>query len=103
MHHQTQCGCEPHSYERGHSMAHGHGKWHGHHGYRGRGGMHHGSNRCSCGCHHDGGISQGHGGMMNRCFTSKEEIIAKLEEYVTQLQAEVKGAKEHIAELKKES
>ena len=41
--------------------------------------------------------------MMNRRFTSKEELIAKLEEYVKQLQSEVKGAKEHIVELKKES
>ena len=95
MHYQTQCGCEPHSYGKGPSMAHGHGKWHGHHGYPGGGGMHHGSNCCSCGCHH--------GGMMNRHFTSKEELIAKLEEYLKQLQAEAKGAKERIAELKKES
>ena len=41
--------------------------------------------------------------MMNRRFTSKEELIAKLEEYLQQLQAEAKGAKERIAELKKES
>ncbi len=41
--------------------------------------------------------------MMNRLFTSKEELIVKLEEYLKQLQAEVKGVKEHIAELNKES
>jgi hypothetical protein len=40
---------------------------------------------------------------MNRLFTSKEELIVKLEEYLKQLQAEAKGVKEHIAELKKES
>ena len=104
MHHQAQCGCEPHSYGRGPSMAHSHSKWHGHHGYPGGGGMHHGSDSCcSCGCHQGDGISHGHSGMMNRLFTSKEELIVKLEEYLKQLQAEVKGVKEHIAELNKES
>ena len=32
---------------------------------------------------------------------SKEEIIAGLEEYLTQLQAEAKGVEELIAELKR--
>jgi hypothetical protein len=41
--------------------------------------------------------------MINRRFASKEELIAKLEEYLKQLQSEAQGVKEHIAELKKES
>jgi hypothetical protein len=37
-----------------------------------------------------------------RHFISREEIIAKLEEYLKQLQAEAKGIEESIAEMKKE-
>ena len=103
MHHQTHCGCEPHSYERGPCMADSHNKWHGHRGYPSGGGMHHGSDSCSCGCHHGSGISHGHGEMINRRFASKEELIAKLEEYLKQLQSEAQGVKEHIVELRKES
>ena len=69
----------------------------GQHGYRG--GSHHGS--CCC-CHHGGGMHHGHSGMLKRHFKSKEEIIAKLEDYIKQLQSEARGAEEHIAELKKE-
>jgi hypothetical protein len=39
--------------------------------------------------------------MLKRRFKSKEEIIAKLERYIEQLQSEVRGVEEHIAELKK--
>jgi len=34
---------------------------------------------------------------------SKEEVIAGLEEYLKQLQFEVKGVEEQIAELRRES
>jgi hypothetical protein len=34
---------------------------------------------------------------------SKEEVIAGLEEYLKQLQAEAKGVEERIAELRRES
>jgi len=40
-------------------------------------------------------------GFMQRRFISKEEVIAKLEEYLKQLQAEGKGVEERIAELRK--
>ena len=39
---------------------------------------------------------------MQRRFISKEEVIAKLEEYLNQIQAEAKGVEERLAELKKE-
>ena len=32
-----------------------------------------------------------------------DEIVAKLEEYLKQLQSEVRGVEEHLTELKKES
>jgi hypothetical protein len=41
-------------------------------------------------------------GFGQRHFKSKEEVIAGLGEYLTQLQAEVKGVEERIAELKRE-
>ena len=43
------------------------------------------------------GMSMGFG----RRFISREEIIARLEEYLKQLQSEAKGVEEHISELKK--
>jgi len=36
-----------------------------------------------------------------RRFPTREEITAELEEYLKQLQAEVKGVEEHIAEFQK--
>jgi len=36
-----------------------------------------------------------------RRFPTREEIIAELEEYLKQLQAEVKGVEERIAEFRK--
>ena len=37
----------------------------------------------------------------HRRFISREEIAAKLEEYLKQLYAEAKGVEERLAELKK--
>jgi DNA anti-recombination protein RmuC len=37
----------------------------------------------------------------HRRFIPREEIIARLEEYLKQLQAEAKGVEERLAELKK--
>lgn len=90
MHHETQCGCGQHGYREGAGMGYSSRKWGGHH------------NGCYC-CHPGGGMYHGHGGMIKRHFTSKEEIVAKLEEYLKQLQSEVRGVEEHLAELKKES
>jgi hypothetical protein len=42
-----------------------------------------------------------HPGYGLRRFLSKEEIIAQLEEYLKQLQAESKGVEERIAEFRK--
>ena len=36
-----------------------------------------------------------------RRFPTKEEVVAQLEEYLKNLQAEAKGVEEHIAELRK--
>ena len=75
------CGCGGH----GHQSRHGYGM--------NRGWRHVG---CNCECHRH------HGGMgFHRRFISQEEIVARLEEYLKQLQAEAKGVEERIAELKK--
>jgi hypothetical protein len=47
--------------------------------------------------HHGSCCTSGYG----RQFPTREEIIAELEEYLKELEAEVKGVEEHIAELKK--
>ena len=87
MHHETQCG-----YGEGFGIDYGHRKWQGHH-----------HSCCCCCCHPGIGMHHGHKGMIQRHFTSKEEIVAKLEEYLRQLQSEARGVEEHIADLKKES
>ncbi|UCE97610.1 MAG: hypothetical protein JSV74_06620 [Dehalococcoidia bacterium] len=86
MYHETQCGCG-----KGSGMDYIHRKWRGHH-----------SISCCC-CHPKTGMHHGHGGLFVRYYTSKQETIAKLEEYLKQLQSEAKGVEEHIAQLKKES
>lgn len=102
MHREENCGCNEHG--RYHGAQHegrqeNHGEdcgcgGHGHHGMYGEG-HHHGG--CGCGCH------QHHGGTgFHRRFIPREEIIARLEEYLKQLQAEAKGVEERLAELKKE-
>ena len=96
MYHDTQCGCGQHGHGEEPGMGHGHGEWRGHHGYPGVSGMHH-SGGCCCGMHH------GHGEFMQRRFISKEEVIAKLEEYLKQLQAEAKGVEERLTQLRKEA
>ena len=79
--HGENCGCG----------GHGH---HGHQGYGMRREWHHGG--CRCGCHqHQGGMG------FHRRFISQEEIVARLEDYLKQLQAEAKGVEEKMAELKK--
>jgi len=50
--------------------------------------------------HHHWGCCCGSGYGMRR-FRTKKEILAELEEYLEQLQAESKGVEEHIAEIKK--
>lgn len=64
-----------------------------------------------CGCGHPGndirqkpghnvwGCCTPHHGL--RRFLTKEEIIAELEQYLDELHAEVKGAEERLAELRK--
>lgn len=104
MYHETQCGCGQHGHGEEPGMGYRHGGWRGHHGYPGGGGMYHGGGCCcDCGCHRGGGTHHGHGEFMQRHFISKDEVIAKLEEYLKRLQAEAQGVEERIAELKKES
>ena len=71
MYHSSECGCGHHSHHAPERA--GHHPW-----------------GCCCGLAY---------GM--RRFPTREEIIAELEEYLKQLQAEVKGAEERIAEFKK--
>jgi len=64
----------------------GHGGHHGHHGPAGG---------CCC-----GPTAWGPGFPFGRRFPTREERIAWLEEYMKDLQAEVKAVEERIAELK---
>ena len=59
------------------------------HAYAGRGHHHHEG----CGC--------GHHGHLLRHFPTKEELINEMEDYLKQLQAEVKGVEERLAEMEK--
>jgi hypothetical protein len=68
------CNCQQ---GHGHSAHHGHGQV---------------SHQSSCCCHGTG----------FRRFTSKEERIKVLEQYVDELRSEIQGAEEHLAELKKQ-
>jgi len=81
MNGQENCGCGGHEH-------------HGHHEQgMGMGGHH--QNACGCGCHE----YHGHMGF-KRHFIPREERIARLEEYLNQLQAEAKGVEERLEELK---
>jgi len=99
MHGEEGCGCGRHGEHHGEQHeqeVQGEGcgcGGHEHHGMR-RGGYHNGD--YSCGCHQHHGVAGFH-----RQFVSREEIAARLEEYLKQLQAEAKGVEERIAELKK--
>ncbi len=93
MYHDTECGCGQHGHGEKPETGYGHGEGQGYHS-EGCG--------CSCGCHHGGERHHRHGEFMQRRFISKEEIIAKLQEYLKQLQAEAKGVEERIDGLKKE-
>jgi len=92
MYREEECGCGQHGKHHGEQYEERH---EGHSGDCGCGGHeHHGG--CRCGCH------QLHRGTrFHRRFISREEIAAKLEEYLKQLQAEAKGVEERLAELKK--
>ena len=50
---------------------------------------------------HHGGCGCGHSSYRQRHFPTREEVIARLEEYLKDLQVEAKGVEEHIAELRK--
>jgi len=68
------------------------------------------NNECGCGCHsNQGGSRESHhsegdccsSGYTHRRFYSKEETIQQLQEYLQQLQSEVKGVEEYLSQLKK--
>ena len=64
-------------------------------------GEHHGRHGCGCGRGHFGpGMSFGPGMHFRRRFLTREERMARLEEYLKVLQAEVKVVEEAIAEMK---
>ena len=102
MCHTVDCGCGQHGHGEEPEIGYGHRERRGHHGYPGRGGIYHGGGCCcGCGCHHGGEMHHGHGELMQRRFISKEEVIAKLDEYLKQLQAEARGVEEHLERLRK--
>ena len=106
------CGCGGH-HTRHHHEGHdrgGEGQSHHGHGSMRWGGMPHPG--CGCPWHRMRMGDLGHMGMMpgigmrmgmgfGRRFISKDEIIARLEEYQKQLLAEAKGVEERIVELKR--
>jgi hypothetical protein len=51
---------------------------------------------CSCGCECDC-----HGGRFERRYQTKEEQIAELEAYLSELKTEVQAVEEHLADLHK--
>lgn len=65
----------------------GHHPFHGHHGYE----------HCCCCC---GLEAWGPGFRFGRRFATRQERITRLEEYLKELQAEVKAVQERIAEMK---
>ena len=102
MYREEDCGCGQHGKHHGEQYEGRHEAYsgdcgcggHEHHGMY-RGWHHYGG--CGCGCH------QHHGGMgFHRRFIPREEIAARLEEYLKQLQAEAKGVEERLAELRKD-
>jgi hypothetical protein len=99
MNQETECGCGHHGQGEQHGTGHVHGEFSGHHGYPIGIRLHHSSD-CDCGCNCDCGSHHG-GGLIQRRFISKEEIIGQLEEYLKQLKAEAVGVEERIAEMKK--
>ena len=72
MCHTSECGC-------GHPAHHSTSRGAGHHG-----------EQCCCAM-----------GYPHRHFPTREEVIAQLDEYLKNLQAEAKGVQERIDELKK--
>ena len=104
MHHKDEPGYEHYGEEHHHG-----GCGCGHHGYQSQMGGGHHSTDCGCGGHHGHHAhgfegqhhGRGFGPGFKRRFISKEEIIARLKEYLNNLQAEAKGVEEHIAELRK--
>jgi len=62
-----------------------------HHGHHTPGGVGHHHRECCCILSYP-----------LRHFLTREEVIAQLEEYLKNLQAEAKGVEERIAELRKE-
>ena len=106
MHHQDEPSHEYHGEEHHHE-----GGGCGHHGHRSRMSEQHHHEGCGCGGHHGHHArgfeghhhGRGFGPGFERRFISKEEIIASLDDYLKQLQAEAKGVEERIAELKKEA
>jgi len=103
-----ECGCGHHG-ERDHDCCQEHQGGHecgcGHHDERDHDCCqeHQGGHECGCGDRHGHGICCGEGEQgrhFRRRFHTREERLAGLEEYLKDLQAEVKAVEEQIAELK---
>lgn len=112
-HHHGECGCGCHDDHRRHKNdcgCSGHGEEEreeqcrcgGHHGHHQEQyhGLHHDR---SCGCHHGYDChcqGEGRGLGFERRFRSRAELIAKLEAYLKELEAEAQGVREHMEELR---
>ena len=88
-------GCHHHGWHGGHGQA-------GNCGCAGRFDEQSSFERCTCGQHHGHAhhTREGEDVRLRRRFRSREERLAELEKYRNELQAELKGVEEHIAELK---
>ena len=55
---------------------------------------------CSCGCHGNCDCG-GYDGQLERRYQTKEEKMAELESYLSELKTEVQAVEEHLADLRK--
>jgi len=58
---------------------------------------------CNCGCHSQHGRGGGHPFRFHRWFSTRDEEAAALEEYLKGLEAEAKGVRERVEELRRTS
>ena len=66
----------------------------------------HGGCGCGCGEHHGAHAAHGHGGprmcSFRRRFVSRDERIAELERYLSELQAEAEAGADYLKEISAE-
>ena len=92
------CRCTCHEHEDAGGYGHHEGGHHHDCCCEGRGHSHHRHHCCGEHGHHHGGSVHEHG--FHRRFATRAERLARMEEYLQDLQAEIKAVEEQIAELK---